>query len=184
MTLSSWKQKMHLCSMQPYSTLMAGTCMTYSCTNRKVCMHTDGYHSSSSAARQHLNSFLHLLHVKPGVGDKLVLLADVDKHSATDLLKLLNRYAAFLYILRTSVHSVCRQGLEQCHEQPVLAAPVDQWLCRYKLRAKVDIADVSSEYTTWARFGPGLMPQGKLLHCLQAMSRPHLLCQSYVGCPM
>lgn len=33
-------------------------------------------------------------------------------------------------------------------------------VCRYKLRAKVDIADVSSEYTTWARFGPGLMPEG------------------------
>lgn len=49
---------------------------------------------------------------------------------------------------------------------------MDQWLCRYKLRAKVDIADVSSEYTTWARFGPGLMPQGKLLHCRQAMFCP------------
>ena len=38
-----------------------------------------------------LNNFIHLLHVRRGVGDKLVLLADVDKHSATDLVKLLNR---------------------------------------------------------------------------------------------
>lgn len=83
---------MHLCSTQPYSTLMAGTCMTCSCTSRKVCMHTDGYHSSSKLAKcQHLNTFVHLLHVRHSVGDKLVLLADVDKHSATDLVKLLNR---------------------------------------------------------------------------------------------
>lgn len=33
----------------------------------------------------------YLLHVQSGAGDKLVLLADVDKHSATDLVKLLNR---------------------------------------------------------------------------------------------
>ena len=57
----------------------------------------------------------------------------------------------------------------ECNEQTVLAAPLSHWLCRYKLRAKVDVADVSSEYTTWARFGPGLMPQGMPLHCLQAV---------------
>ncbi|KAL3149050.1 hypothetical protein ABBQ32_001895 [Trebouxia sp. C0010 RCD-2024] len=66
--------------------------------------------------------YLHDLFLHKQKGDDLVLLADVDKHGATDLVKLLNRY---------------------------------------KLRAKVDIADVSSEYTTWARFGPGLLPQGE-----------------------
>ena len=42
----------------------------------------------------HVSAFekpLYPLPVKHGVGDKLVLLADVDKNSATDLVKLLNR---------------------------------------------------------------------------------------------
>ena len=168
MTPSSWKQKMHLCSMQPYSTLMAGTCMTYSCTSRKVCMHIDGYRSTRTFLTcQHANSFLYLLHVKCGAGDKLVLLADVDKHSAADLLKLLNRSVIFL-CPALYLHAFNWQP-RSWTQATVLAALLHQWLCRYKLRAKVDIADVSSEYTTWARFGPGLMPQGKLLHCLQAM---------------
>jgi hypothetical protein len=54
----------------------------------------------------------------------------------------------------TTSHPLVIAALE--HSCPFNKASV----CRYKLRAKVDIADVSSEYTTWARFGPGLMPEG------------------------
>ena len=49
-------------------------------------------------------------------------------------------------------------------------------ICRYKLRAKVDIADVSSEYTTWARFGPGLMPEGEQLLLWAAKQPPACYC--------
>lgn len=91
MTPSNSKQQIHLCSMQPYSTPMVDTCMTYSCISRKVCVHTDICHRSSNFAMCEQSKQPYLLHVQSGAGDKLVLLADVDKHSATDLVKLLNR---------------------------------------------------------------------------------------------
>lgn len=77
--------------------------------------------------------------------DEIVLLADVDKQGLGDLVKLLKRQADLAQLLVMSYTAMCTR------------APV---AFRYKLRAKVDIADVSSEFTTWARFGPGLMPEG------------------------
>ena len=81
---------MHLRSMRLYSTLMADTCMTSSCTSRKVCLLTYSYHNSTFCAIVANTAFVpsDLLH---GAGDKLVLLADVDKHGTTDLIRLLNR---------------------------------------------------------------------------------------------
>ncbi len=85
----------------------------------------------------------------------MVLLADVDKQGLSDLVKLLNRQASLQHVCSiTTSHPLVIAALE--HPCPCDKASV----CRYKLRAKVDIADVSSEYTTWARFGPGLMPEG------------------------
>lgn len=47
-----------------------------------------GYHSSNHLSKLCLT---YLRHIPCDVGDDLVLLADVDKHGATDLVKLLNR---------------------------------------------------------------------------------------------
>lgn len=77
------------------------------------------------------------------------------------------QYAAILNSHGRHLHDLFLY--RQPEDNVVLLADVDKQglsdfvklLNRYKLRAKVDIADVSSEYTPWARFGPGLMPEGE-----------------------
>ena len=108
-------------------------------------------------------------------GDKLVLLADVDKQGATDLVKLLNRQAnshtcLSLHPAYNVIQSSSPLWFAACTVQTeTMQVTRNTATCRYKLRAKVDIADVTSEYTTWARFGPGLMPEGKSLYGWQSL---------------
>lgn len=87
------------------------------------------------------------------IGDTPTLLADVDKAGVDSLVKLLKR--------------LVRGGAQQAVWK-TLACYSAEHVCiaRYKLRAKVDVADVSSEYAVWARFGPGQFAEGQIYYLM------------------
>lgn len=47
-----------------------------------------------------------------------------------------------------------------CIVRVIALSKLVQLMCRYKLRSAVDIADVSDEYSVWARFGNELEKAG------------------------
>ena len=82
-------------------------------------------------------------------GGKPVLLADVWRDGLEDLLRLLRRCAPY------SVHCI-QHFAHYCLTAPGLRR---SQAGRYKLRAKVDLADVSSEFAVWVQYPqaePGL----------------------------
>ena len=82
-----------------------------------------------------------------------------------------------LLLLHTSLATVCSCPDEE-HKQQTTAILVQLQsehaasLCRHKLRAHVDISDVSDELQVWARFGSGQFPddseQSHLTHAAKA----------------
>lgn len=60
------------------------------------------------------------------------------------------------------------RGISLCNTfasmRPKTGSKLVQVFCRYKLRSAVDIADVSDEYSVWARFGSESDDTGLLPH--------------------
>ena len=89
---------------------------------------------------------------KPGTctaGNTPTILADVDKQGLHSLMKLLKRSDACV-TSPTDPHMPQSSSSLNC-------AITD----RYKLRAKVNIDDVSSDFAVWTRFGPSQFAEGQ-----------------------
>ena len=90
-------------------------------------------------------------HAAPA-GDEVEILADTDRTSLQDLLKLLQRWT------ESSDRRIGRVLQWDLEGRQVRLKRLPSWYCRYKLRARVDVADVTAEYNVWVHFGAQLQP--------------------------
>lgn len=90
-----------------------------------------------------------------------MVLADVDREAAPDLLKLLRRSGCLCHcqiVLEDTLHAV-----KVCTRRVAIIHGTN----RYKLRANVDVADASQEAAVWVNFGPRAAKQrGHVRQCL------------------
>lgn len=101
------------------------------------------------------------------------MLADVDRDAAPDLVKLLNRCVQVLCCCcpASLTHGIAES---RCHGNMTGNILIRLIRGRYKLRAKVDVADVSSANSVWVHIGSQKDEHGAAIPVCEREPEPHI----------